>query len=341
MGNGISAVLIVKDGAKTLTRCLGSLQGFDEILIYDTGSTDGTQDLCRKFGARVIQGPVIKPFHFANARNAALEQAKHRWVFTIDADEILKKGSLEAMRTAILKMPGKRGFYGTHLNYPSDAKEKAAPLSSARVMLFEKEHWRWKWRIHERLCVISGKERTDEIAGLVVEHRPKGNRTVRRNQNIELLQLSLKEDPSHVFALFQLGVEYIDHQEAWGAAVAPLAEYIRIGRYEGFLGQAAAQMYLGKALARSGDLQGAMNTFVYAQRNAPGQREPFYWAAFELIKARLLVDAVQVLEAALKIPPRHTPAFCLYSAKAQSTLIEDTLRDCRKKIKEWTPNWVS
>ena len=72
MGNGISAVLIVKDGIETLTPCLKSLEGFDEVLAYDTGSTDGTQDLCRKFGARVAQGPTIKPFHFANARNAAL-----------------------------------------------------------------------------------------------------------------------------------------------------------------------------------------------------------------------------------------------------------------------------
>lgn len=333
MGNSISAVLIVKDGAKTLTRCLESLQGFDEILIYDTGSTDGTQDLCRELGARVIQGLVIKPFHFANARNAALGHAKNPWVFTIDADEVLKKGSLEAMRTALLKMPYGRGFYGTHLNYPPDATKKDEPLPSARVMLFAKEHWRWKWRIHERLCVISGKERTNKIAALVVEHRPKGNRTARRNQNIELLEISLKEDPSHIFALLQLGIEYC-HREAWAKAVEPLAEYIRIGQCAGFLGRAAAQMHLGRALARSGDLQGAMNVFVAARENTPGRREPLYWAAVELIKAGLLPDAVWWLEEALKMEPRHTPAFPLYSAAAQGNLIKDTLVECRQMMEK-------
>ncbi len=332
MGNGIAAVLIVKDGAETIGRCIKSLEGLDDVLIYDTGSADGTPDICRKLGATVVQGPVIRPFHFANARNAALEQSKHPWALTIDADEILKEGSLEIMRTA-LNTPWKRGFYGTHLNYPPDARKKDEPLPTSRVMLFEKAHWRWKWRIHERLFATSGKARTDKLSGVVIEHRPKGDRLTRRNQNLELLKISIKEDPSHVFALLQLGIEY-SHREDWGAAIEPLAEYVRIGRCEGFLGRAAAQMHLAKALARSGDLQSSMNVFVAARENTPGRREPLYWAAVELIKVGLFPDAAWWLEEALKIAPSHTPAFPLYSGAAQGNLIKETLAECRQLMKK-------
>ncbi len=332
MGLNVSAVIIAKNEEVVIGRCIKSLEGLDDVLIYDTGSTDGTQDICRKLGATVVQGPVIKPFHFANARNAALEQAKHPWTLTIDADEILKEGSIEMMRTA-LKTPWKRGFYGTHLNYPPDARKKDEPLPTSRVMLFEKAHWRWKWRIHERLFAVAGKARTDKVPGLVIEHRPKGNRLMRRNQNLELLKISIKEDPSHVFALLQLGIEY-SHQEAWKAAIEPLAAYVRIGRCEGFLGRAAAQMHLAKALARSGDLQGSMNVFVAVRENTPGRREPLYWAAVELIKVGLFPDAAWWLEEALKIPPSHTPSFPLYSAAAQGNLIKDTLAECRQWMKK-------
>jgi len=339
----VSAVLIVKNEAKVVGRCIKSLKGLDEVLVLDTGSTDGSQEICRKLGAKVFHGKMKEPFHFANARNAALERAKYDWVLTIDADEVLKKGSVEAIRQAV-NTPWNSAYSGTHLNYPPDAKKKdewkSPPLSTTRLLLFQKKCWVWRFRIHEKLFSKTPKPRTAKAAGLVVEHRPKGSRQARRNQNLELLKLSRKEEPEHTFTLLQLGLEYI-LQEAWGHAIEPLTEYINTGKCEGFLGLAAAQMHLARALARSGDLQSAMNTFVAARGNTPGRREPLYWAAVELIHAGMLPDAAQWLEDALKMPPRHTPSFLLYSAAVQGTLIEDTLRECRRMMKKAESKRVS
>jgi len=82
----LAATLIVKNESHTLGDCLESLRLFaDEVVVYDTGSTDGTQELARKAGARVLQG--YWDGDFSRARNAALSMTRATWAMIIDADE--------------------------------------------------------------------------------------------------------------------------------------------------------------------------------------------------------------------------------------------------------------
>ena len=83
----LSAILIVKNEEKRLARALEPLRSAGcEIVVTDTGSTDGTVAIAESFGARI--------FHFpwngdeAAARNISLQNATGRWVFWVDADEI-------------------------------------------------------------------------------------------------------------------------------------------------------------------------------------------------------------------------------------------------------------
>lgn len=85
----VSFLIPVKNEAANLPRCLASIPWADEVWIVDSQSTDGTQEIAEKAGAKVVQ------FHF-NGRwpkkhNWALETLpfKHEWVFTLDADETL------------------------------------------------------------------------------------------------------------------------------------------------------------------------------------------------------------------------------------------------------------
>ena len=80
--------MIVKNEAETLRHCLQSVSGVvSQIVIADTGSTDGTTDIARDFGATVISVPWEN--HFAKARNAALRLMETDWVLVLDADEEL------------------------------------------------------------------------------------------------------------------------------------------------------------------------------------------------------------------------------------------------------------
>lgn len=83
----VSAILITKNAAGTLRRCLESLQWMDEIVVVDSGSSDDTVAIARELGAQVHvtdDWPGYGP-----QKNRALEHASGDWVFSIDADEWL------------------------------------------------------------------------------------------------------------------------------------------------------------------------------------------------------------------------------------------------------------
>ncbi len=80
----LSAVLIVRDEAGVLEECLRTLGFCAEILVVDSGSTDGTQAVARHHGARVIETHWRG---FGPQKQFAVEQAAHDWVLCIDADE--------------------------------------------------------------------------------------------------------------------------------------------------------------------------------------------------------------------------------------------------------------
>ena len=80
----ITAVVLTKDEVERIEACIRSLDWCDEVVIFDSFSTDGTQALARKLGARVIEHPFV---NFAQQRNAALELVTSDWFFFVDADE--------------------------------------------------------------------------------------------------------------------------------------------------------------------------------------------------------------------------------------------------------------
>lgn len=83
----ISAFIITKNEAHNIERCLNSLRFLvDEIVVVDSGSSDGTRELAQKLGARVIERAWDG---FVLQKNFALEQCKYDWVLTLDADEEL------------------------------------------------------------------------------------------------------------------------------------------------------------------------------------------------------------------------------------------------------------
>ena len=82
----ISVIIITHNEAHTLPACIRSVESWvDEIVVVDSGSTDGTADVCRAH-------PKIA-FHeqawlgFGPQKNAALDRAQGEWVLSLDADE--------------------------------------------------------------------------------------------------------------------------------------------------------------------------------------------------------------------------------------------------------------
>ncbi|WP_276961322.1 tetratricopeptide repeat-containing glycosyltransferase family 2 protein [Ferrimicrobium acidiphilum] len=95
----VSLCMIVKDEEEVIADALDSALGLaDEVIVYDTGSTDDTVAIATKHGARVIQGQWRDDF--AWARNQTLEYATGMWILWIDADERVR-GDKEALRVRL------------------------------------------------------------------------------------------------------------------------------------------------------------------------------------------------------------------------------------------------
>jgi len=96
----LSLCMIVRNEADQIGECLRSVREMaDEIVVVDTGSTDGTASLAREQGARMIAFPWSDDF--AAARNRSIAEAKGEWVLVLDADERLFPRHFDAIRRLI------------------------------------------------------------------------------------------------------------------------------------------------------------------------------------------------------------------------------------------------
>ena len=124
----LTCTLITHNEVDRVERAISSVQGLaDEILVVDSGSTDGTQALCEQLGARVV-------FHawpgFGPQKRFAENQASHDWILNLDADEWLSESLREEIRAALKgPVPPERCFRMRQvIVYPR--RETPAPFAS-------------------------------------------------------------------------------------------------------------------------------------------------------------------------------------------------------------------
>lgn len=80
----ISVVILAKNEASRIRDCIDSARWADEVLVVDDASTDETAAMAAALGARVLHRKMdLEGRH----RNWAHAQAKHEWIFSLDADE--------------------------------------------------------------------------------------------------------------------------------------------------------------------------------------------------------------------------------------------------------------
>jgi GT2 family glycosyltransferase/tetratricopeptide (TPR) repeat protein len=151
----LSACMIVKDEADILPACLESLTGVvDEVVIYDTGSTDGTIELARAAGAKVIEG--YWDDDFGRARNESLAHCSGEWAMHIDADEVFE-GDAKRMRHVLANSPFS-AYQMEILNLSGDEKNS---LTHRPARVFKRAIYHWQGRLHEQLTMRDGTPRDD------------------------------------------------------------------------------------------------------------------------------------------------------------------------------------
>ncbi len=111
----LGLAMIVKNGAETLQRCIRSVAGVaNQIVIADTGSSDGTPQLARELGAEVFD--FCWQDDFAQARNAAIHALATDWVLIIDDDEELDPRARERIPALLNHADANAGVNNAQVN---------------------------------------------------------------------------------------------------------------------------------------------------------------------------------------------------------------------------------
>jgi glycosyltransferase involved in cell wall biosynthesis len=107
----ISVIILTRNEETDLPKCLGALSWCDDLHVVDSGSTDKTLEVARKFGAHISENPFKS---FGDQRNWSLDHCaiKHSWILFLDADEVANEEFVNAMRKAVTEAPATTaGFY--------------------------------------------------------------------------------------------------------------------------------------------------------------------------------------------------------------------------------------
>jgi len=89
----ISTCIIAKNEENNIGECLENVRPYvDEIIVCDTGSTDNTKKIAKKYNAKVIDGSNPLEYGFETPRNESIKDAVGDWIMWIDADERFLQG---------------------------------------------------------------------------------------------------------------------------------------------------------------------------------------------------------------------------------------------------------
>lgn len=118
----LSVAIITHNEEPNIRRTLESVKWADEIVVVDSGSTDGTLDICREYTRHVLHQDWLG---FSRQKNFAIDQTTGDWVLSLDADEPIEPALADEIRAIIsaadaldgYRIPRKTFFLGERIRY--------------------------------------------------------------------------------------------------------------------------------------------------------------------------------------------------------------------------------
>jgi glycosyltransferase involved in cell wall biosynthesis len=161
----ITATIITLNEELNILKACESVSWADEIVVVDSSSTDSTRELATKAGARVITNEWPG---FAAQKQFAVEQAKHDWIFSLDADERVSeelRGSIEQLRRKAESELADGYQLARRTFYQGRWIRGGGWYPDRQLRLFKKTSGHWKKRhIHESVEMNPG-SRVETLVG--------------------------------------------------------------------------------------------------------------------------------------------------------------------------------
>jgi glycosyltransferase involved in cell wall biosynthesis len=178
----IALCMLVKDEANRIDACLAPLVRLvDEVVIIDTGSSDGTQELIEgRWGIRLQHGRLDEQRCLTkiDLRNHAFSQVRTNWILSIDADERIDPAGLAAFREH-RHDPRTAGYFGLWRNH----LEGEAPFDDYKCFLFRRGY-RMSGLVHENAQIDIRRRgaRALWLDALTVDHHPERAKHANKTQ---------------------------------------------------------------------------------------------------------------------------------------------------------------
>jgi hypothetical protein len=296
----ICVYAISKNEAHFVERFCASAKDADLILIADTGSDDGLPEEARKHGA-VVHDICITPWRFDLARNAALALVPRDFdiCISLDIDEVLEPGWREEIERVWVK------GHTTRLRYMFDW---GCGIQFYYEKIHAKHGYMWHHPCHEypipdgRITEIWA--HTDK---LIATHHP--DPTKSRGQYMDLLELSVKEDPHCPRNAFYYARE-LSFNARWQEAVDACKSYLALPRATWMNERCYAYRVMGRCYSELGQPEEAERAFQMAASEAPNTREPWCELAMLMYRQSRWEESFAYAMRALRIVDRQMVYTC-------------------------------
>ena len=291
----LSLCMIVRNEEKNLSSCLESVQDIvDEMIILDTGSTDNTIQIAKRFGADIYHFKWCDDF--SAARNESIKFAKGKWILWMDADEQFDYRSKEEL-SSIIKLT--QHPMGVNINIRNLSSKNESYGTAYRLF---SNHFgiHFKNVVHEQVS-YSLKEMKAVIinSNIVIDHfgydEDQYDQGKKRKRNLPLLQRMIKDNPYDFFPHFLLGQHYSGDTNTQEKAIHYIEKFLNMNSNEPKL-IASAYTTLADIYFSKNDLFLAKDKVKKSLETAPNQLVAFYqFAKIEFAQKRYQ-KAVDYLE---------------------------------------------
>jgi glycosyltransferase involved in cell wall biosynthesis len=178
----------------------------EELIVVDTGSSDGTADVACRYGAEVVPFDFSR-VDFAAARNCALARAHCGWILVLDADEVMDPGGIPLIEELVARNENAGYFLERHNRRAENTSRDYV------VRLFpNRPDYRYRGRVHETIdaSILAGGGQLLK-SSVRIDHNFSSDREARRRKNhwyIEILKEEITADPGDDSRLDFLATEY-------------------------------------------------------------------------------------------------------------------------------------
>lgn len=151
----LTVTVITLNEAEQIADALNSVAWADEIIVVDSGSTDGTADLARARGARVI----LRDWPgYSDQKNFAADQASHDWVLSLDADERVTPELAAEIQALLARGPEVRGYRIPRVSHYLGRWIRSTDwFPDPQLRLYDRRAGRWNGqRVHESVRLNDG-----------------------------------------------------------------------------------------------------------------------------------------------------------------------------------------